>query len=142
MPDLIAGPGSVLFHGTAAALIPEIMERGLEPRQPAGLLAALEPAGIYLTPYLDLAEVAGEAQSRGAPHAVLVVDASDLRLLEQRLWMPLGRAFGWTDEHGVATTYVAPATIEAGRLSLWGEPPHGRLDRGLSFRQPSTETSS
>jgi hypothetical protein len=143
MPDLIAGLGSVLFHGTTAARLESIMERGLEPRRPGDqkrgfelgdlLGSFLERRGVYLTDVLPLARGAG----RGASDAVvLTVDVAGLPVFEQRLWMP-SAPWGWPiDQSGAIVVYGCPERIPPERITRWGERPHRRLERGRVSFEP------
>lgn len=88
---------------------------------------------------LPMAREAG----RGAPNAVvLTVDVAGLPIFEQRLWMPAAPWGWWTDRPGVVTVYGCPERIPPERVTRWGEPPWGRLERGRVLCEPSSNAQT
>ncbi len=106
--NAIGTPGGLLFHGTARDRLASIRRDGLQPRIPE-YDDRVPWEAVYLTEDLDQAWANGIKWTDSRDRSVvLIVDVSGLPLLID----------GWV---------TCPCPIEPERISVWGEPPHGRL---------------
>lgn len=120
--NAIAEDGCLLFHGTLRASLPSIMEHGLEPHPFAD-----EGPVVCLTEGRDQARANAwhktpwtSSSEKSRSTVILTVDVSGLPLC-------------------VSGFVTCAQTIEPERISVWGQPPHGRILKARLLVQETGE---